>query len=660
MVVIPIVAIAQDWRWEVDQNFLAPSVSGQFAALQGAYLAGGMHDLNEDGEPEYVLAFQTSERVNLYLAESEGDFPDIRWSLNEGFFGELDLGRNFHPTAVTFYDLDGDGAVEIIFDSAVVLQNRADYDHPNWSLAQNLYPVQLVRRSTSNFCDWDQDGNPDLILGYNDGYYRFERNDQGEWASLGFITCVANLTGISVYTSDVNGDGVIDIFGPYDLPESGITTLAVVNEGTPENPSWGEPLDLSSWGYSSPFPFDLDKDGSPDILDEFRYQLHVPDSTEITWERPVYWRLGAIPLAAFDIDNRGEVELFYSISSGPFDTQDWRLGQIKAGRNGWEDAKFFGRDHEEWGRGPVVVDGISFVDLLRRGTPQLVLSVACDPEPPRLELYEDVDTTAGWDWQLVDGYFSRIIRASQTLQIPSFGDFDGDGDLDVAIIEGPDFEIGRISIYEQRRLDQQVNWVRRIDWQTGLPDSMRVRSIGTADFDRDGKCELVTIGAWAANLPLRMYRNIGRANHVEWTWDSEAFTESGPDSGYHFIVADINEDDKPDILLGRTLKQPQVWINQTAVSVSLDPLPINAFGVNVIPNPANAYADIVFDLPLVSDVSMIIYDSTGRLRLQNSLGKRPAGICRSTLDLSDWSSGSYLVEVKSGATIHRGRMEVIK
>jgi hypothetical protein len=651
---------AQDWRWELDQGFLSPRCGEEFASFEGAYVAGGMYDLNEDNRPEYVMAYQTESRVHLYLAVMEGDFPEVRWNFRDGFFNDLDLGRGFHPTAITFFDLDEDGQIEIIFDSGIVITNRGDFNRPDWILDNDLYPVNEVRSSTSNFCDWDDDRNTDLILGYGDGYYRFERNDQREWELLGFWSCFENLRGVAVYTHDLNDDGVIDIIGKYQLPEGGTAVLSIINTGSPGEPTWSEPIELTAWGFRNPFPFDVDDDGSSDLIDEFRYQLHAADPNAVTWLRPVYWRLSGIPLAAHDIDDDQRVELFYSIPSGPFESQDWRLGQFRLGEFGWEDAQFFRDDLEEWGRGPVVVDGLSFVDLLGTGNPQIVLSVATDPEAPRIELYEDRDTTAGWDWQPVNGFFSRIIRPSQTLQIPTFGDFDLDGDLDMAMIEGPDFGVGTIFLYENRRVNQVTTWIRRNDWLNGLPDTMRVRSIGATDFDGDRNCDLLTVGSWAGSLPLRLYRNVAEAGDVEWQWDQQAFADSGPDSVYHFTVADINNDNKPDILAGRQLKQPQVWINRTPNSVRADSILPKDFIVVVTPNPANSTAKIRYFLPRKSEVTIQVFDPAGRLMTSESLGVQSAGIFDKTLELSTWSSGSYLIEIEAGRDVGRSWLEVVK
>jgi len=216
--------LGDEWRWEEDLSFLNPNLAPEMVRIGGYIAAGGFYDLSGDGKPEYVIALSNRGVYSLELAASEGDFPAIRWSLRSDFFPALEFDRNFLIESVSFHDLDADGAVEIIFNSSVILKNRGDFDQPDWVRADDLFPNVQHEDGTPHFCDWDGDGMEDLIFTYDNGYFRYERDREGRWESLGFTECVDVGWGISTHLADLDGDGE---------PELILNSLVSANQWAP-------------------------------------------------------------------------------------------------------------------------------------------------------------------------------------------------------------------------------------------------------------------------------------------------------------------------------------------------------------------------------------------------------------------------------------------
>ncbi len=67
------------------------------------------------------------------------------------------------------------------------------------------------------------------------------------------------------------------------------------------------------------------------------------------------------------------------------------------------------------------------------------------------------------------------------------------------------------------------------------------------------------------------------------------------------------------------------------------------------PNPASSLTTLSIELPTASTVDLTIYDQTGRLVEQTSLGRRPAGVNKYTLEVSSYPSGHYFVVMRTDA-----------
>lgn len=74
------------------------------------------------------------------------------------------------------------------------------------------------------------------------------------------------------------------------------------------------------------------------------------------------------------------------------------------------------------------------------------------------------------------------------------------------------------------------------------------------------------------------------------------------------------------------------------------------FGVNIYPNPTKNQITIDFNLLDVTEVSLEIFDATGRVVASHNLGNLPNGFQSITLNVSNLSNGLYLCNIKAGET----------
>ena len=131
-----------------------------------------------------------------------------------------------------------------------------------------------------------------------------------------------------------------------------------------------------------------------------------------------------------------------------------------------------------------------------------------------------------------------------------FGDFDKDGDLDVAL--AVEYGANRLYLNDGKG---KLRWVEGALGRT-VHDSEHVR---TADFDGDGFLDLVFVAEDGANHQLFLGRTGGRFEEVSQRLP-------GKSEGNGLAVGDVNGDRLPDIVVGNSAEKGGVarnflWLN---------------------------------------------------------------------------------------------------
>lgn len=632
-------ARAADWHWQEDPSFYNPRVQPDLAEHTDGLQTTCMVDLSGDGKPEYLMLHGTWDAMNLALAEHTGQFPEITWQLREAFFNGIDI--RFNHCAIVPYDLSGNGEPELIFvpwnmhETYLILENRGDYDNPNWQRADHLFPDvdYESERCTPQFCDLDDNGLLDIVLGYDNGYIHFEQDESGDWDLIGYTEVWEDRWTSTFFLSDLDGDGDLDILGSYDMPCRWRTTSVTLNEGRPDEPEWGEPISHEYYNFNNPIAFDLNEDGFPDIIDCWTYMLHSGEENEAEWNRPVYWGLNQVSdqTLVSDFDDDGSLDVIKPFYYGSYTDPGWRIGQYHISEDGWQDGLMFGDDCEDWWIDRAATTQLSTVDMYGDGTGCLVIGLY-DFEQVRngIFLYRDNDEDEGFDWQLVEGFFDSIIDPEIQSQVPSFGDLDDDGDPDMIIVKRIEYDDPwEIEFYRFSLDDIEPSWELEDGWKNGLENNqLTLAEFG--DLDGDGDLDLVSRNA--------LFENVGSPESPAWRHIPDAFEDITPVNFDDVCIVDTDGDGRLDIVTGS-----KCFLNNTPHQVKTHSPTPESFDLTTCPNPFNSTLKISFSLNFPGKISLKIYNANGQIIADRKGQNLVTGNHSVNFDTSPWPCGIYFV-----------------
>jgi len=81
---------------------------------------------------------------------------------------------------------------------------------------------------------------------------------------------------------------------------------------------------------------------------------------------------------------------------------------------------------------------------------------------------------------------------------------------------------------------------------------------------------------------------------------------------------------------------------------------------NAYPNPFNPTTTINYSIPERMDISLEVYDITGRLVSELVSGEFDAGVYNIKWQAADQSSGIYFIRMVAGNTVHNQKLMLIK
>lgn len=223
-------------------------------------------------------------------------------------------------------------------------------------------------------------------------------------------------------------------------------------------------------------------------------------------------------------------------------------------------------------------------------------------------------------------------RFSYAVSIKAF-DVDNDGDLDV--VGSNDEDEGNIVIFK----NNEGNYSREL-----INESLyRFESLAYEDFDLDGDIDVVG-GCW-------MFEGVGNGCYLtsyqnqNGIFTKETLLKASGIMQRSLKVADINGDDKPDLVFSSAAKHAIYWLrNSTTITGFEEDLTKK---ISIHPNPVNRNLILINFLNLGGELDLQLYDQNGRKYLSTSIHISQTS-SEYALDLSTLHNGIYHVHLTDG------------
>ena len=541
-------------------------------------------DIDDDGDLDLFVQEYSGD---VMFFEQTGTPAEPRYEWRSDAYQGADVGEWY-----LFVDLDEDGDLDLLgeerFSLVRMYRNEGDRTTPRFELlAERLMddkgePLFADRQNIPKVADLDCDGRLDFMVGRIEGTItRHEMTGVDDRGAPVFRHLEDRFQGIEIIGQvlggptpgtagggsrrtlhgantmafvDFDGDGDLDLFWG-DFFEPGL--LLIENRGSCRTPSLrSEPIPfppndpVKTSGYNAPSFGDLDGDGDLDLLVGVLGGAFNPNNTTIdnllylnrTGARRLELRtrrfltqvdVGSESFPAFaDIDGDGDLDLFLGNKIEPGDTRAGRLfffeniGDATQPRLQLRGPieQFVGAYHY----------APAFGDLDDDGDLDILMGTWGD----ELQLVRNEGSAAEPSWVVEDPQVVKLTRGRNA--VPTLGDIDADGDLDLFVGESS----GELNFYRNVGSATEPQY-ELIDDKFGGIDVGRRSAPTLTDLDADGDLDLV-IGSEAEGLAL--FRNLGTPEAPRFEADDSFDPAVHPFATPAF--ADLDGDGTLDLFVG--------------------------------------------------------------------------------------------------------------
>jgi tetratricopeptide (TPR) repeat protein len=479
---------AKVWAMEALDCY-TPEVSNFSTRASLFYTLGRIQELRgekEDAMDSFTSALIEGDMTNKWTLKADSSLRDLyleAYGSENGLMGHARMSAGYRgitftdvteevglggrrESRIAWADFNNDGYDEILLGGRVLFLNCSGDSFRDFTDSAGIGTSGV---SGAVCADFDNDGNMDFYAisgGKRDKTDRlWKGNGDGTFVD---VTSVARDVTDTLSTEgaawgDYDLDGYVDLYcANYEVwgevsgledrlyHNNGDGTFSRVGRGVGIEPPFGEDRAGRgvNWG-------DFDNDGDPDIFVS-NYRLH-------------------------------ENFLFRNNGDGTFNNVAVKQGVAGDETDGW------------WGH----TIGSEWGDFDNDGDLDLVTANLAHPRyiefSDKTRLYEN---TGAPEWAFVDRRESSGIKYDETHSDPSWGDVDGDGDLDLYIT----------SIYEERRSFLYENLgegrFRDITWLSGVR-AYNGWGCAFSDFDNDGDLDLFVASGSGGHL----FENDGHGNN---------------------------------------------------------------------------------------------------------------------------------------------------
>jgi hypothetical protein len=545
----------------------ATALQGLSAGNEGMWSG----DVNADGRDDIIMAGDVALNPGGTSARTAAN-----WS-------SVNIGAAPQDFKAFTADINGDGRVDVLYSSSESQSDVVWYEQGNapsdpWT--PHVIEADVSGAHTLWAADVNLDGATDVVVAATGpGELHVYYNDNGKgtaWRDQTVDGASGNLHNGQV--GDVDGDGDYDIFG---AGYTGQSPTAVLWRNRVDTISGGS---LDSWTYKQVtnshsqvfglcFP-DVNGDGKADIASGPYWYENPGSDMSGTWTQYALPHPGGAPgvdaLMTLDVDGDADVDVIAmtddtklwwlehtggnnwdqhhvgSMSSVDHDisTQGYRTGQIIAGgtqelviSDSWAGIYTFtvaNPPTNPWTRrhvtGVTSDEGVGIGDFDGDGD----LDVAGMLDNYAVEWFQNPGGSAGEKWT---SYRIADVSNVNWFDRCAVGDLNGDGRSDIVVTEEEGSESGAETYWFEQPVDgRSVPWPKHLLASQGSTNSMEV-----ADFDGDGDLDIVT-GEHTGNLDVIVWENDGTGSFVSHVVDT------GKESHYGVRPVDLDNDGDLDIV----------------------------------------------------------------------------------------------------------------